>query len=233
MDKNLQSISASGTRPPHLNALKHGLRSQTQILPGEDAAEFQQMRQGMYDLYRPRSGNEARCVEAMANHEWVMERCRRVRDEYHGMMTAVLHGDPDAGQHCEGDPHRWHHKALDCTLEEGRLQRHQEREWKKLLELQHLRKLRLLEDLEHAELPEMGADLRSERVAEEAARDSDDGRNGETCKREAPGAGEYRPRPGFHPAAFTHPRASASVEGIGKHAIDGASHLHADGGPVH
>jgi predicted GIY-YIG superfamily endonuclease len=73
-----------------------------------------------------------------------------VREEYHDKMTAVLHGDRErrVGEHCEGDPHRWHHKALDCSLEEGRLQKHQERERRKLTELQRLRKLRLLEDAE-------------------------------------------------------------------------------------
>jgi hypothetical protein len=139
-------------RDPRWNGLKHGLRSQVQVLPWEDAEEFAAMRQEMYETFRPKTGNEARCVEAMVNHEWCMERCRRVREEYHDKMTAVLHGDRRAGEHCEGDPHRWHHKALDCTLEEGRLQRNQERERRKLTELQRLRRLRLVEEAD-VELP--------------------------------------------------------------------------------
>ena len=154
MQKHRQSAKReAGTQTrqdPRWNGLKHGLRSQVLVLPWEDAAEFARMRAEMYTTFRPKTGNEARCVEAMVSHEWGMERCRRVRDEYHAKMTAVLHGEPGAGEHCEGDPHRWHHKALDCTLEEGRLQRHQERERRKLLELQRLRRLRLMEEADEA-----------------------------------------------------------------------------------
>jgi hypothetical protein len=139
------------------------------VLPWEDGEEFMRMRLEMYETFRPKSGNEARCVEAIVNHEWGMERCRRVREEYHDRMTAVLHGDPEgvAGQHCEGDPHRWHHKALDCTLEEGRLQRHQEREQRKLTELQRLRRLRLMEAVDEV-LPATGPMLPEPAILEPA-----------------------------------------------------------------
>ncbi len=146
----------AGGRPPRYNALKHGLRSASVLLPGDDAEVFQRMRDELHDLYRPRTDNEARCVDAMAGHEWCMERCRRWRQIYHGKLDALLRGEPDSagGVHCERDPHRWHHSAMDCALEEGRLGRLQERERRKLAELQKLRRQRLLEGLEEAERDE-------------------------------------------------------------------------------
>ncbi len=134
---------------PHLNALKHGLRSAAVLLPGDDAEEFERMRRELYALHRPGTGNEARCVDAMADHEWCMERCRRWRRIYHGQLDALLLGEPDGagGAHCERDPHRWHHSAMDCALEEGRLGRLQDRERRKLAELQKLRRQNLLAGL--------------------------------------------------------------------------------------
>ncbi len=151
---------------PRLNALKHGRRSAAVLLPGDDADEFQRMRRELYDLYRPGTGQEARCVNAMADHEWCMERCRRWRQIYHARLDALLHGEPDGsgGVHCERDPHRWHHSAMDCALEEGRLGRLQDRERRKLVELRKLRSQNLLAGLVQAAereagvWPEPGAD---------------------------------------------------------------------------
>ncbi len=150
----VRRAAAGGSR---MNALKHGLRSTAVLLPGDDVDAFEHMRQELYGLYRPRTGNEARCVEAMASHEWGMERCRRWRHLYHGKLDALLTGDSAAGPHCEGDPHRWHHSAMDCALEEGRLGRLQDRELRKLAELQHLRRRNLLRDAVEIDERELGA----------------------------------------------------------------------------
>lgn len=137
---------------PHLNALKHGRRSATVLLPGDDPAEFQRLRADWFALFRPCTRMEARCVEVMVEHEWSLERARELRYGYHGKLRALARGGAGAESvHCERDPHRWQHSVLDCVLEEGRLERLQERERRKLAELQKLRRQNLLARLRDAD----------------------------------------------------------------------------------
>jgi hypothetical protein len=132
-----------------MNALKHGLRAAAVLLPGDDAEEFHEMRQEMFDLHKPRTRNEARCVEAMADHEWSMARCRRIRSHYQGKLIALLEGT-DTG-HCEKDPHRWHHSAMDCSLDERRIGKLMDWELNRLELLQKLRRQNLIQAAEREE----------------------------------------------------------------------------------
>jgi hypothetical protein len=127
---------------PKWNALKHGLRSAAILLPDDDAQEFHQLRRDLFQTYRPRTRDEAACVEAMAAHQWRIARCRRWQAVYDAQTDALLFGDPHtpAGHICETDPHRWMHKSLDCTLQESRLDRLLCRSRDKLLLLQKLRR---------------------------------------------------------------------------------------------
>ncbi len=135
-------------RPPGQNALKHGLRSAAILLPGDDEMEFFRLRRDLFQTYRPRTPDEAQCVEAMAGHHWRMARYRRWQAVYDAQTDALLTGDPSglAGHICEPDPHRWMHKSMDCTLQEGRLDRLLGRAREKLLLLQKLRRNNLILD---------------------------------------------------------------------------------------
>jgi hypothetical protein len=129
-----------------LNALKHGLRSSAVLLPGEDAAEFARLRHDQFSTYHPRTRDEANCVEIMTKCYWRMARCERWRAVYQAKHDTLLYGDLDGtvGQHCETDTHRWQHKALDCELEEGRLDYRMVRARRELLLLQQQRRQNLI-----------------------------------------------------------------------------------------
>jgi hypothetical protein len=130
---------------PHLNALKHGLRAATLLLPGEDAEEFHALRQELFALHRPRTRTEARCVEAMVEHEWGMARCRRIRTRYQAKLLELVEGTGEA--HCEKDPHRWHHSAMDCSLDERRIAKLLDWQLERLAVLQKLRRQQLIDRL--------------------------------------------------------------------------------------
>jgi hypothetical protein len=129
-----------------LNALKHGLRSAAILLPDDDPEEFSRLRRDLFHTYRPRTVDEAACVEAIASHQWRIARCRRWQAVYDAQTEALLFGDPNglAGHICEKDSHRWIHKAMDCTLQESRLDRLLCRTRDKLLLLQKLRRNNLI-----------------------------------------------------------------------------------------
>ncbi len=60
-----------GPRPENrervkLNALKHGLRAEQAVLPGEDPAEFQAIRDAYYDEWDPETLTRAMLVERLA-----------------------------------------------------------------------------------------------------------------------------------------------------------------------
>jgi hypothetical protein len=133
-----------------LNALKHGRRAASILLPGEDAAEFNELLEELFEDYRPRTRREMRCVEAIADYEWCLERNGWMRRYYHGKVTALHTGDPAAQPHCEHDPHRWHHSAQDCTREEARLMRLRKAAVEELAALKQLRRQNLLNDAMHA-----------------------------------------------------------------------------------
>jgi hypothetical protein len=111
-------------RGPHLNALKHGLRSGSVLLPGDDVAAFRTLRQRLFHLYQPRTVEEAQCVETIAASHWRIARCRVEQAAFKRHLGAVLSGDPDAtGYVCAPDPHALHHRSMDCVLEEARLEK--------------------------------------------------------------------------------------------------------------
>lgn len=68
-----------GKRASKLNALKHGLRANEVIIPGqEDPAEFREFVQGFYDDLRPQGSTESSYVDEIALAEWRLRRARRV-----------------------------------------------------------------------------------------------------------------------------------------------------------
>jgi len=111
-------------RGPHLNALKHGLRSGSVLLPGDDVAAFRTLRQRLFHLYQPRTVEEAQCVETVAASHWRIARCRVEQAVFKAHLGAVMSGDPAAtGYVCDPDPHALHHRSMDCVLEEARLEK--------------------------------------------------------------------------------------------------------------
>jgi len=120
------------------------MRSDALLLPGENAAEFQEVRLDLFRRYHPCTLEEARCVEDMALHEWRKARCRRWEAFLDKRLEALHGGHPDAPPQCESDPHRWMHHSMDCELKEGRLDRQLIRAQARLLTLQKQRRKNLI-----------------------------------------------------------------------------------------
>jgi hypothetical protein len=142
-----QRLSMQSTQsqswPPSQNALKHGLRSDAILLPGDDGAEFGRLRHELFATYQPRTRDEAQCVETLAKCQWRTARYQRWQTVFDAQLDALLVGGPGAHV-CEPDPHRWLHRSVDCLLQEGRLDRLMTRAREKLFLLQKLRRKNLV-----------------------------------------------------------------------------------------
>jgi hypothetical protein len=208
---------------PHLNALKHGLRSAAILLPGDDAAAFHALRRELFHTYQPCTRDEADCVEGMAGYKWRIARCHRMQATYGAALAALLAGAP-AGHICEPDPHRWQHRSMDCVLEEMRLHRLMSKDRATLFQLQSMRRNRLIdgalgapasyltflgEDEEPANSAEPDAPAAGrlrEAPGAPHATPSNDGSIGDIRKRPPlPAAGMLRGRSGNGSGAASHP----------------------------
>jgi hypothetical protein len=69
--------SQPGKDKTRFNGLKHGLRAEHVVLPGEDPAQFEAERQGWIDDWRPRSHTRAVLVERAAAASWRLRRSVR------------------------------------------------------------------------------------------------------------------------------------------------------------
>ena len=67
-----------GKRRVSKNAIKHGLSATEVVIPGEDAAEFERMRDGFVETLEPRDEVELALVRQMVTAEWRMRRVGRV-----------------------------------------------------------------------------------------------------------------------------------------------------------
>ncbi len=64
-----------------MNALKHGLRARTPVLPGEDAEEYERLKKSAYSLYGSENDFERFVVARYVNAAWRARRVERVVDE--------------------------------------------------------------------------------------------------------------------------------------------------------
>jgi hypothetical protein len=63
------------------NALKSGIYAQSQVIPGEDAAELEALAESYADEFRPKTGPERFLVDAMLRADWRMRRLQRIETE--------------------------------------------------------------------------------------------------------------------------------------------------------
>ena len=69
--------SEAGKAASAQNATRHGFRSQTVLLPGDDPAQYQDMLEELRRHFNPGDLTEDRCVREMADAEWRLRRVRR------------------------------------------------------------------------------------------------------------------------------------------------------------
>ena len=69
------------------NNLRHGFRSQTVLLPGDDLTEYAALLQELTDHFAPRDLTESRFIREMADAEW---RLRRVRQHHESALIRQI-----------------------------------------------------------------------------------------------------------------------------------------------
>jgi hypothetical protein len=79
--------TAAGLSASSLNALKHGLRSQLTVIPGENEAEFQSLFDAFAGEAAPRSPRDLAAVRKIAACEWRLRRITAIETE---MFTQAL-----------------------------------------------------------------------------------------------------------------------------------------------
>jgi hypothetical protein len=143
---------AAGGVVPHtrkMNAVKHGLRSATVLLPGDDIADFLHRRRELFEEHNPCTRSEADCVEEIVACKWRIQHCQRVEAQFEGALHQVAGVYPETGHICEPDPHRWQHRSLDCSVRERRLNKLLKEQLETLFLLQKMRRNRLIDGVLH------------------------------------------------------------------------------------
>ena len=82
--------SAVGKARVAQNALKHGLRSEKAVLPGEDPRAFEEVRSSVFAELRPEGEFEAFLAWRVASGIWRMSRLVRVEAELFALRSAEL-----------------------------------------------------------------------------------------------------------------------------------------------
>ena len=83
-------VTEEGKAAVRLNALKHGLRARTVVLPGESQEDFDQLCQDLEEEWQPQTPTELACLEQMAIHQWKLARAERHEAWAHSLPL----GDP-------------------------------------------------------------------------------------------------------------------------------------------
>ncbi len=90
--KSKGPITPDGKNTSKFNGLKHGLRSNQVVLPGESAAEFNAELKGWADDWKPSGHTAAVLVERAAVASWRLRRCVRAEA---GMLLELAAGRRD------------------------------------------------------------------------------------------------------------------------------------------
>ena len=68
----------AGKQRSSRNALKHGLRAEQSVIPGEDPADFERHLTEFDDTFHPNTAYERALVRQMADAEWRLQRISRL-----------------------------------------------------------------------------------------------------------------------------------------------------------
>jgi hypothetical protein len=82
--KSTGPTTKAGKENSRFNALVHGLRAESNLLPGEDAAQFDQLLESLTVGWRPQDDREKSMIERIATAHWKLARLDR------GISQAIL-----------------------------------------------------------------------------------------------------------------------------------------------
>jgi hypothetical protein len=77
------------------NATRHGLTGTQIVIPGEDAAAYEELREGMCQSHKPANEAERILVDQIAANAWRLMRSQRVETAFLAKLTEEA-DDPDA-----------------------------------------------------------------------------------------------------------------------------------------
>jgi len=84
--------TAAGKSQARLNAVKHGLTAKLPVLPFEDPAEFQALKQGFLQDFAPQTTYQTFLVTQLATHAWRILRSQQVEIGLHEvLLKKVIH----------------------------------------------------------------------------------------------------------------------------------------------
>ena len=72
----------AGKQRSSRNALKHGLRAEQSVIPGEDAADYDNLFTEFDDTFHPNTAYERALVRQMADAEWRLQRISRLETAF-------------------------------------------------------------------------------------------------------------------------------------------------------
>ena len=84
-----------GKQAASRNATRHGLTGTQIVMPGEDAAAYEDLRQGLHESHRPANEAERILVDQIAANAWRLLRAQRVETAFLAKLTEGAK-DPDA-----------------------------------------------------------------------------------------------------------------------------------------
>jgi hypothetical protein len=79
--KSQGPVTPEGRARSSQNSLRHGLSSVQVVIPGEDPAEFEELRKSYLDLFQPSSLPESELADTMAAARWRLRRINRIETE--------------------------------------------------------------------------------------------------------------------------------------------------------
>ena len=138
--------SDAGKLASSRNSLRHGLTAKKVVIPGEDAAEYDALRQELHADFAPANTAEATLVDQIAEHTWRLQRVRRAETAaFEGFMRNKKHTDfvvafamndsmsmLEKIRRYEVTIERSYHRAVDQLRKLQKERRHQEKEASKL-----------------------------------------------------------------------------------------------------
>ena len=86
--------SAEGKSASRFNALKHGIDAASIVIPGEDPADYEALRDHYLHEYRPRSASESFHVDTMLRADWHKRRLENVEADLYRTVLAESPGNP-------------------------------------------------------------------------------------------------------------------------------------------
>ena len=99
--ENAQLSSGPKTQPGKTassrNATRHGLTSTQIVMPGEDAAAFEDLRKGLHQTHRPANEGERILVDQIAANAWRLMRAQRIETAFFGIVAEGWGKNRDAG----------------------------------------------------------------------------------------------------------------------------------------